>query len=48
VTAEELTPLEALKAYLSSKKITPERAKTLFDYGERLIQEHSAREKPAP
>jgi exonuclease SbcD len=48
VTAEELTPLEALKAYLSSKKITPERAKTLLDYGERLIQEHSAREKPAP
>ena len=48
LTAEELTPLEALKAYLSSKKVTPERAKTLLDYGERLIQEHSAREKPAP
>jgi exonuclease SbcD len=47
VTAEELTPLEALKAYLSSKKVTPERAKTLVDYGERLIAEHRAGEKPA-
>ncbi len=47
VTAEELTPLDALKAYLNSKKVTPERAKTLLEYGERLIQEHSAREKPA-
>jgi exonuclease SbcD len=46
--AEELTPLEALKAYLSAKKVAPERAQTLLDYGEKLIAEQSAREKPAP
>ncbi len=39
LTAEEITPLEALKAYLESKKLAPERAKTLLEYGERLIQE---------
>ncbi len=38
-TAEEIAPLDALKAYLESKKIPPERAKLLLDYGERLIQE---------
>jgi len=38
-TAEEITPLDALKAYLESKKIAPERAKLLLEYGERLIQE---------
>ncbi len=47
-TAEELTPLEALKAYLSAKKVAPERAQTLLDYGEKLIAEQSTREKPAP
>ncbi|MBN1862053.1 MAG: exonuclease SbcCD subunit D [Dehalococcoidales bacterium] len=46
LSAEELTPLEALKAYLDSKKVAPERAKTLLDYGERLIVEHSAGEEP--
>jgi exonuclease SbcD len=46
--AEELTPLEALKAYLSAKKVAPERAQTLLDYGEKLIAEQSTREKPAP
>jgi exonuclease SbcD len=45
-SAEELTPLEALKAYLSSKKVTPERAQTLLSHGEKLIAEHSATEKP--
>jgi exonuclease SbcD len=38
-TAEEITPLEALKAYLQSKKLTPERAGLLLEYGEKLIQE---------
>jgi len=37
--AEEITPLDALKAYLESKKVSPERAKTLLQYGEKLIQE---------
>jgi len=38
--AEEITPLEALKAYLESRKdVTPERAKLLLKYGEKLIQE---------
>jgi exonuclease SbcD len=38
-TAEEITPAQALKAYLQSIKVSPERAKTLLDYGERLIKE---------
>jgi len=43
-TAEEITPLEALKAYLELKKdITAERAKLLLQYGERLIQEQRAK-----
>ena len=37
-TAEEITPLAALKAYLESKKISPEQTKLLLEYGERLIQ----------
>jgi len=37
-TAEEITPLDALKAYLESKKVPPERTKTLLEYGERLIR----------
>ena len=42
-TAEEITPLDALKAYLESRKdITPERAKLLLKYGERLIQEQKS------
>ena len=40
-TAEELTPLDALKTYLESKKVSPERIKVLLKYGERLIQEQS-------
>lgn len=38
-TAEEITPLDALKAYLESKKIALERAKLLLEYGEKLIEE---------
>jgi exonuclease SbcD len=38
-TAEEITPAQALKAYLESKKVPAERAKVLQEYGERLIEE---------
>ncbi len=41
-TAEEITPAQALKAYLESKKVPPERAKVLQDYGERLIKEQES------
>jgi exonuclease SbcD len=37
--AEEITPTQALTAYLKSIKVSPEQAKTLLDYGERLIRE---------
>jgi exonuclease SbcD len=39
LTAEEITPSAALKAYLESKKVSPERAKLLLQYGEKLIEE---------
>jgi len=40
VAAEEISPLDALKSYLESKKgISPERTRLLLEYGERLIQE---------
>ncbi|MFB0559264.1 MAG: exonuclease SbcCD subunit D [Dehalococcoidales bacterium] len=38
-TAEEITPLDALKAYLESKKVSPERTQVLLQYAEKLIQE---------
>jgi exonuclease SbcD len=42
-TAEELTPTEALKKYLESRKdLSPERAKVLLKYGEELIRQHNA------
>jgi len=37
-TAEEITPLDALKKYLETKKTSPERTKVLMEYGDRLIQ----------
>ena len=43
-TAEEIPPLDALKAYLESKKVSPERAKLLLKYGEKLIQEQKTGE----
>jgi exonuclease SbcD len=43
--AEEITPIDALKAYLESKKVPPARSKTLLEYGERLIQEQRTRER---
>ncbi len=44
-TAEEITPLDALKAYLESKKTSPERARVLLEYGERLIRGEETRER---
>jgi len=39
-TAEELTPVEALKKYLETRKdLSRERAELLLEYGEKLIQE---------
>ncbi|UCD53875.1 MAG: exonuclease SbcCD subunit D, partial [Dehalococcoidia bacterium] len=43
-TAEEITPLDALKAYLESKKVSQERAKLLLQHGEKLIQEQRNRQ----
>jgi len=44
-TAEEITPLDALKKYLETQRdITPARAKLLLKYGERLIQEQRIRQ----
>jgi exonuclease SbcD len=37
-TAEEIKPLAALKAWLESRKVSPERQKVLLDYGEKLIE----------
>ena len=42
-TAEEITPLDALRTYLESKKVSPERTKILLEYGERMIQEQKAK-----
>jgi exonuclease SbcD len=40
VTAEEITPLDALKTYLQSRKgLSPERARLLLDYGQGLISQ---------
>lgn len=42
-TAEEISPLDALKTYLESRKdVSPERVKLLLDYGQRLIQEQKS------
>ncbi len=45
-TAEEITPLEALKTYLEAKKppVSPERVKVLIEYGEKLMQEQRTKE----
>jgi exonuclease SbcD len=37
-TAEEITPLEALKTWVESQNIPPERQKLLLEYGEKLIK----------
>jgi exonuclease SbcD len=41
-TAEEITPAQALKAYLESKKVPAERAKVLLEYGVKLIEEQES------
>jgi len=41
-SAEEMRPAEALKVYLELKNTAPEHARTLLEYGERLIQETMA------
>ena len=38
-TAEEITPSDALKVYLESKNVPPERQKVLLEYGEKLIED---------
>lgn len=38
LAAEEITPLDALKAWLESQKFSAERAKLLLEYGEKLIR----------
>jgi len=43
-TAEEITPLDALRTYLESKKVAPEHTKILMEYGERLIREQTTGE----
>jgi len=44
-TVEEISPLDALKTYLESRKgITPERAKLLLQYGEKLIEEQMTKQ----
>jgi exonuclease SbcD len=37
-SAEEVTPLDALKIWLDTKNTTPEKAETLLDYGKKLIE----------
>jgi exonuclease SbcD len=41
-TAEELTPLDALNAWLDTQQVSPDRRKVLLEYGRKLIE---AREK---
>jgi exonuclease SbcD len=40
--AEDITPAQALKTYLESKKVPAERAKVLLEYGEKLIAEQES------
>jgi len=42
LTAEEITPLDVLKTYLESKKVSPERMKIMLEYGQKLIGGHGA------
>jgi exonuclease SbcD len=37
-TAEELTPIDALKIWLETTNVSPERTKVLLEYGEKLIE----------
>jgi len=42
-TAEEISPLDALKAYLESRKVSPQRTRLLLRYSEKLIQEQRSK-----
>jgi len=42
--AEEITPLDALKKYLESKNVSPERTRVLLEYAEKLIEGQGTRE----
>ncbi len=44
LTAEEITPLEALKTYLEAKKYPPAQARVLLQYGEKLIQQPATKD----
>jgi hypothetical protein len=39
LTSQRLSPIEALKRYLETKKVRDERQKVLLEYGEKLIWE---------
>jgi hypothetical protein len=39
VTSQSLSPIEALKRYLETKKMSDERQKALLEYGEKLIRQ---------
>jgi exonuclease SbcD len=41
-TIEEIMPLDALKKYLESQQVSPERQKALLDYGEELIKQQES------
>jgi exonuclease SbcD len=43
--AEEITPLAALKAWLESQQVPPERQKLLLEYGRELIEGHQGQER---
>jgi len=40
-SAEDIEPLEALKTWLGTQKVPPERQKVLLEYGEKLIKGES-------
>jgi exonuclease SbcD len=41
-SAEEITPLEGLRAYLKTRDLSPERASILLNYGQKIIREYLA------
>jgi len=45
LTAEGMTPVEALEVYLKSKSVSPDRIKVLLEYGERLMEESKSKEE---
>jgi exonuclease SbcD len=47
-TAEEITPLEALKTYLNSRNYSQKYTRLLLDYGKKLIKEPREEAESAP